>query len=293
MTVPAGGAADSRRGILWMIFAMLMFISMDTIVKYLVQFYPVVQVVWGRYTFHALMIVLIVNVRVTKVMITRHPVLQSVRSLLLLVTTALFFTGLRFVPLADACAVMLLGPIIVTALSVPLLKETVGPRRWIGVALGFAGAMVIIRPGTGMMQAGAIFPLIAAFLYAFYQISTRWMSRSDSTETTILYTALAGALITSAAVPLFWVAPKPLDWVWMIASGMLGGAGHFALIKAFSKAPASTITPFGYSNLLWATLFGFVFFSELPDRWTVAGALVVVTSGLYIFYQEQRRRTLR
>ena len=290
MTTPAGATADTRRGILWMILAMLMFMSMDSVVKYLVQSYPVLQVVWARYTFHLLLLVLLLNRRVPQAMITRHPVLQFVRSVLLLLTTGLFFTGLAFVPLADACSVMFLGPVIVTALSVPLLKEQVGRRRWFGVALGFVGALIIIRPGTGTMQTGALFPLAAAFLYAFYQISTRWMSRSDPTLTTLLYTASAGALATSAAVPFFWVPPTPLDWVWMAASGMFGGAGHFALINAFTAAPASTVTPFGYTNLLWATLFGFVFFAELPDQWTVLGGSVIVASGLYTFNRTQQRK---
>jgi drug/metabolite transporter (DMT)-like permease len=294
MTEAATGPTDSRRGILWMILAMLMFISMDSLVKHLLQqSYPVAQVVWARYTFHVVLLLVLVNRRAPRAMLTRHPVLQLLRSLLLLVTTTLFFIGLGYVPLADACAVMLLGPVIVTALSGPLLKENVGSRRWIGVAIGFAGAIVIIRPGTGMMQAGALFPLAAAFHYAFYQISTRWMSQSDSTLTTVLYTAVAGALVTSVVVPFNWVAPQPIDWMWMVASGIFGGAGHFALIKAFTAAPASTITPFGYTNLLWATLFGFVFFAELPDRWTVFGASIVVASGLYIFSQERIRRQRR
>ena len=294
MTEPATGSADTRRGILWMILAMLMFISMDSLVKHLLQqSYPVIQVVWARYTFHVVFLLVLVNRHAPRALVTHHPVLQVLRSVLLLMTTTLFFIGLGYVKLADACAVMLLGPVIVTALSVPLLKEKVGPRRWIGVAIGLAGAMVIIRPGTGMMQPGALFPLAAACLYAFYQISTRWMSQSDSTLTTALYTALAGTLVTSPAVPFFWVAPMPVDWLWMVGSGIFGGAGHFALIKAFTAAPASTITPFGYTNLLWATLFGFVFFAELPDGWTVFGAMIVVASGLYIFTQEQRRRSQR
>ncbi len=276
-----------------MICAMFLFTSMDAAVKYLVKHYPVVQVTWGRYFFHMVLLAMVLARRVPSLVRTPNLNLQIGRSILLLVTTGLFFTGLRFVPLADASAVMMLTPLIVTALSVPLLREPVGPRRWLGVGIGFCGALIIIRPTGDVVQLASLFPLAAAGTYAFYQISTRYLGGSDPVLTTLLYSAASGAVITSMAVPFFWVWPTPGDWLLLIYTGLCGGFGHFALIKAFTLAPAAAITPFTYTNMIWATAYGFFIYGDFPDRWTVSGAVLVAASGLYVFFREQRVKTVR
>jgi len=273
-----------------MLVTMFMFVSMDACAKYLVQTHDTVQVVWGRYFFHFVLLGLVLAPKLRAVVVTQNIGLQLVRSVLLLATTALFFTGLRYVPMADASSIMLASPIVVTALSMPVLKETVGPRRWVSVIVGCIGALIIIRPGTGMMQAAALFPLGAAVLYAFYQLSTRFLSQSDSVLTTLFYSASIGAIITTMMVPLFWEPLEPLEWGLMAFLGIFGGLGHFALIKAFTQAAAATVVPFTYTNLVWATLYGFIVFGDLPDRWTIIGASVIVASGLYIYHREQVHR---
>ncbi len=279
-------AAPSYYGILWMVFAVILFASIDATAKSLVQTYPVPQVVWARYSFHMLFLLLLLRGRLPKVMVTRRLRVQLVRSLLLLATTVLFFSGLRFVPLAEASSIMFAVPIIVTVLSVPLLREHVGIHRWAGVLVGFAGVLVILRPGSDMMAIALLLPLSAAGVYAFYQITTRMLSQTDGPMTTLTYTAVVGTLAASSVAPFFWVAPDLLGWSLMALIGFFGGLGHFALIKAFQFSEAATITPFGYTQLIWATLYGITLFDEYPDNRTFIGAAIIVCSGLYIFRRE-------
>ncbi len=287
---PGALAGDAGRGILWMLLTMLIFASINALAKQLTLTYPVPQVVWARYAFHMVLLLVLLRGRLPRMLASRRLGLQLTRSLLMMFTTGLFFTGVRFIPLADAAAIMFVAPILVTALSVPLLGEPVGRRRWAAVLVGFAGALIIIRPGLGVMHAAAVLPFLAACLHSLYQIFTRKVSADDPPLTSLVYTALIGSLVSSAVVPFFWTTPDAMGWALMILLGLLGGGGHFALIKAYQAATAATVTPYGYTILLWATIYGFVLFADLPDTWTVVGALVIVLSGLYIFHREQRRR---
>ena len=275
------------RGILWMLLTGICFVAMDSLAKHLTQSYPIAQVVWARYAFHFLLLALVLGPRLRRTMHTRRLGLQCLRSVLLLGATCLSFAALSFIPLADATAIMFVAPIVVTALAMPLLGERVGPHRWASVVVGFLGALVIIRPGTEAMDPAALLALGGASCYALYQIATRRLSATEAPLTTLAYTALIGVLATSALMPFLWLPPAPMHWFAMIGLGLLGGIGHFALIKAFQFAPAATVTPFGYSNLIWAVLFGYLIFGDLPDGWTVSGALVIAGSGLYIAHREQ------
>lgn len=283
-------AVESRRGIAWMLITMLLFVTMDTVAKYLARDYPVPQVVWARFFFHALLLALLLGPRLRTTAITRRPGLQFLRSALLTVTTILFFTGLSYLPLADASALMQIGPLVVTALSMPLLAEQVGVRRWAGVVIGFVGALIIVRPGADAMQPAAFFPLAAATSYGLYQIATRMLSRTDAPLTTLFYTPAIGALAMSAVLPFFWTTPDMAGWALMALIGLIGGVSHFTLIKAFTSAPAATVAPFGYTSLIWATLYGLAIFGDFPDLWTIAGASIIAGSGLYILHREHLRK---
>lgn len=271
--------------------AMALFVSMDTCAKYLGQTYSTVQIVWARYFFHLILLAFVLGRRLPSLVVSGRIGLQLIRSLLLLLTTGLYFTSLQFVPLAEASAIFMVAPVIVTALSVPILGEPVGPRRWAGVFIGFVAAVVIIRPGGEAMQAAALLPLVAACFYAFYQISTRFLSDQDPILTTLIYSAAIGALAMSALVPFYWRTPTLEHWPLFILLGLFGGIGHFALIKALTLSPAAVVAPFTYTNIIWATLFGFILFDQLPDIITVIGAAVVAASGLYIFHREQAAKT--
>jgi drug/metabolite transporter (DMT)-like permease len=279
---------DARRGIAWMLLTMGLFVSMDALAKWLTQSYPVPQVIWARYAFHFLLLAAFLNLRLPGLLRSANLKLQVARSLLLVMTTTLFFFAISQVPLATASALMYVAPLIVTLLSIPLLKERVGPRRLTSVAVGFCGALVILRPGAEVFEPAALLPLAAACLYAMYQITTRMLSAVDRPLTTLLYTALVGAALSSLAVPVFWQAPDPLGWGVMVAVGGLGALSQFCLIKAFQAAPASTVAPFSYSSILWATLYGWLLFADFPDAFTLLGAGIIVGSGLYIWHREHR-----
>ncbi len=273
-----------------MLVTMLLFVSMDAVVKHLIQTYPVTQVAWARFFFHAALLAAVLGRRLPTTLSTQRRGLQVVRSGLLLVTTLQFFAALYFLPLADTTAIMQSAPLIVTALSLPLLGEHVGVRRWAGVAAGFTGALIIIRPGTEAMQLAALLPLGAATTFALYQITTRILSRTDATLNTLMYTPLLGAAALTILAPFLWVMPDAEGWALMALTGAFGGLGHFTMIRAFTWAPAATVSPFGYSALIWATLFGLTLFGDFPDGWTIFGALVIVVSGLYILHREHLRR---
>lgn len=273
-----------------MLLAVMCFVILDTLAKLLSESYPVWQVVWARYAFHLLLIVFVLRDDLPRTLRTRRLPLQLFRSLLLVVTTGLFFLGLRLLPLAEAAAVMLLGPLFVTALSVPILGEKVGLRRWAGVFVGLIGALIIIRPGSEVFAYAALLPLAAALVNAFYHITTRLLSHSDSSMTTLTYSSLVGALVMSLGLPFFWVTPDLVGWLMMIAVGMIGGTSHFFLIKSYAEAPAAVVAPFGYSNIVWAVIFGFVVWGDLPDFLTLLGAVILVASGLYVFQREQLHR---
>lgn len=278
---------NSRRGVLWILLAMMLFVGQDATAKYLLnESYPVAQVVWARFAFNMVFIVMLFAGRLPAVARSRNYWLQMWRSMLLLATAVLFYMALSNVPLADANAIFYLSPVIVTALSMPLLGEHVGTRRWVGVVISFIGALIIIRPGTEMMQPSMLLALAAAGTLALLQIATRQLSLYDGPMTTLFYTAFVGALVMSAIVPLHWSTPDAWGWVLFCVLGLFGAASHFTMIKAFEAAPAPTIAPFIYTNLIWATGLGFVLFGDLPDLWTVGGALIIATSGSYIFYRE-------
>lgn len=279
---------DARRGIAWMLLTMGLFVSMDTVAKWLTQHYPVPQVIWARYVFHFLLLAVFLNVRLPRLLRSAKPKLQVLRSLMLVFTTTLFFFGISQIPLATASALMYTAPLLVTVLSIPLLGESVGPRRLASVAVGFLGALVILRPGADAFEPAALLPLAAAGAYAMYQLTTRMLSAVDAPLTTLLYTALVGAVLATPVVPFVWQAPDALGWALMVAVGGLGAISQFCLIKAFQAAPASVVTPFGYSSVLWATLYGFLVFGDLPDGFTILGAGIVVASGLYIWHRERR-----
>lgn len=287
---PSASPASIRRGILWIVLASILFAIMNAAAKFLYTTYPIGEVLWARYFFHSVLLVVLLRHRLFATMKTVNPGVQIARSFLLFLTSAGFFAGLYFIPLAEASAIMFTAPILVTVLSIPLLGEHVGPRRWAGVAVGFAGALIITRPGFGALHVAAFLPICGSFCYAAYQILTRSISTSDGPMTAFAYAGLVGIVATSAALPFFWVTPDATGWFLMAVVGLLGGTGHFLVIKGLAAAPASIASPFGYAILIWVTLYGYFIFDQLPDPWTVLGALLIVGAGLYIFHREQRIR---
>jgi drug/metabolite transporter (DMT)-like permease len=283
-------AHSALRSIGYMCLAALVLPCLNASVKYLATRYPVPEIVWARYAGHLVyVVVLFAPRRGMRLFVTRRPGLQLARSLLLLTATVCYFSALPHVPLATAAAIGFTSPLVVTLLAIPMLAEQVGVRRWAAALVGFAGALVVIRPGLGVTHWAASLILGTAVAYALYQILTRRVSGVDSAQTSIAYAAVVGTLATFPVLPFIWKAPESvLDALVFLGLGLFAGVGHFFVVKAFESAAASLVAPFNYLQLLGATTFGFLLFGQLPDVWTWTGAGMIVGSGLYIIYREAR-----
>ncbi|MEM9148117.1 MAG: DMT family transporter [Pseudomonadota bacterium] len=284
------GLAPETRGALGMVTAMFVFICMDAIAKHLSESLPPLQVVWARYVSQTILVAVIFLPSLARRLRTQNLGLQLLRSGLLFGATSLFFTGLAVMPLAEATALMELGPLMITALAALILREHVGPRRWAGVVVGLIGALIILRPGFGVFQPAALLVIVAAACIAGYQIATRAMSESDSIWTTMLYSTLVGSIAATAILPFVW-EPPPVELIPLMATiGWIGFVGHLSMIWALMQAPASVLAPFNYSQLVWSIIVGYVIFSEWPDAMTLLGAAVIVCAGLYVWHRERVRQ---
>jgi len=290
----AAHARSGHGGIALILVTLLLFVSMDTLVKGLVQRNPAPVLIWMRFLVHMMVAagIMLAVPRYRPYMRTKAPVRQLVRSALLLCTTTTFFFGLRFLKLADLTILTQAAPLIVVALSVLLLGEKVGPRRWFGVLVGFAGLIIILKPGFGFQWA-SLFGLASALIYAIYQIMTRSLSRSEHTMTTFFYTASVGAVAMAAVAPFFWQTPTLVDAILICVPGIFGGTGHLLLIMAFARSEASLLAPYFYTAILWATILGWAIFDEVPDVFTFVGAGLIVTAGLYVWHRERRIAKIR
>ncbi|MFW5680318.1 MAG: DMT family transporter [Pseudomonadota bacterium] len=282
---------SAAKGILLMVVAMGLLASMDAAAKTLVQDYSVWQVIFVRHTLLLLACLAWLGPRtVVASLRSRRPVLQLVRVTALITEIGLVLWSFRFLPLADVHAVLAVAPLFVTALAFWILAEPVGIRRWAAVAVGFLGVLLIIRPGLGVFQPASLVVLFAAFLWATYQVVTRLVSRDDPSETTFLYLVLAGCILPGLVMPWVWQTPADTQALTLfLVVSVLGAAGHLCLLLALAAAPASTLQPFTYTLLVWAAVWGFVVFAEVPDLFTCVGASIVVLSGLYTWHRERKR----
>jgi drug/metabolite transporter (DMT)-like permease len=293
--VSLGAQSAEIRGVLAALLAMAMFGLMDGASKFLAEAgYSPAQILFLRYLFSvpvALMIVAPVGLRVASR--THRPFFQLGRVIVLLVEMAMVLMAFRAMPLADAHALFSATPLLVTALSIPLLGERVGPRRWAAVLVGFAGVLIIIRPGLVALHPGVVPALVSVGLYALYQVMTRIVARVDRAETIFLFQIVVGAALLLPLAPWVWVTPPLGHWPLFLLLAGLGAAGHLLLIRALALAPAVLLQPFSYTMLIWAVLFGWLLFGDVPDRWTLLGAAIVIAAGIYTAVREQRLRTGR
>lgn len=272
------------RGILLMLIAIASFSVMDTIAKYLAQSYPVGSVVWARYAVNlvVLSVFLVVRGEVGRVR-TARPMTQIVRGLMLGASTLLYFTSLTVLPLAEAAAIGFVLPVFVAILAVPMLNERIDMPRIIAIVVGLSGALIVVRPGTALFTVYALLPVAMAVCNAFYQILTRKIAGVEHPLTSLFYGSLIGTIMSTVllsagvAMPVGW-----FHWVLFLALGVIATVGHFVLIRAFDYAPATLLSPFVYSQLIWVMLFGWLVFDDFPDGWSLAGMAVIVASGLYI-----------
>jgi drug/metabolite transporter (DMT)-like permease len=277
-------------GILLMLGAIFLLAAMDAQAKALSARYDTVQVLWARYAGQMAVALLVLAPQVPALLRTRHLGLQLLRSALLFTATYCFFTAIKYMPLAEATAVMNVHPLILTLGAALILREALGPRRLFGIFAALVGALIIIRPGTEVFTLAALLPLGAGIAYASYGLATRFLGRDEPILTSFLYTALIGTLVASLLVIPVWQTPCLADAALFVALGATGALGQFLLIRSLSLTEAGIVAPFGYAGVLFASLNGLIFFGEVPDVWTAVGALVIVGAGVYVWHRETRAR---
>jgi drug/metabolite transporter (DMT)-like permease len=278
-------------GIVTTVLAGCLFASMDATGKYVSTLVPVLTVVWGRYVFHTLlMTAFLARTTGTRFLKARQPGLQILRGFALLMTTGLLYSAIARVPLADATAVAFFAPILVTILSVVFLGEKIGIHRVAAILAGFAGVLLIVRPGTGTLDPALLLALAGAFANAVYLLLTRRLAGADDAASTQFNTTAVGAAILTAIVVPVWQTPEPAVLALMAAAGLFGAISHFCLVRAFVHAPASLLSPFLYAQVLVAALFSVVIFGDPLHPAIVAGTAILVASGLYIWWREVRVR---
>jgi drug/metabolite transporter (DMT)-like permease len=227
-------------------------------------------------------------IAVPGLMRTRKPAAQLLRSLLLLGSTAFNFLALRHLRLDQTTTIGFLTPLVVALLAGPFLGEWISWRRAIAIGVGFAGILIAIRPGIAAVHPAVLLSLGSMLCYAVFSLVTRYLAPFDRAEVTLFYSLLAGSVIMAPFAMLEWAWPKTtLVWVLLLSMGFLGGAGHYLFIVAHRYAPASTIAPFLYISLITYTAAGYLAFGQVPDAWTLAGAGIVILSGLYLFQRER------
>ena len=284
----AGRTAAPGKGIACMLLAVGLFAVMDALVKWLGETYPTVQLFFFRsaFAFIPLGIVIAWRGRWSSAIKVTNGWGHVLRSLIGMGAMGIFFYCFPRMPLADMIAITFAAPIFIVALSVPLLGEKVGPRRWSAVLVGFIGVMIILQPGGGGFESIALLALFGTVFYALAAISVRWLSRTE-TSTSIVFTfTLSCTLVSAALLPFGWVTPSLPDLALLICIGLIGGAAQVAMTDAFRHADVSLVVPFEYSAMIWAALLGFLFWGEIPGNNLWIGCAILVCSGLYILYRE-------
>ena len=290
VSTPLSGVNQAFKGIVLILVATFLFSSHDALSKYLSGFYPIIMVVWARYLVHTLLMAGIFLPRSgLRVLRTKRPLWQLARALCLLGTSLFFTTALLYIPLAEATAVNFLAPVLVTALSVPLLGERVTRGQWVAVIFGFIGVLIIVHPGGDLFTPAVVLPFCSALFFCFYQLLTRKLSEIDSPTTSNFFAGLCNTLVMSALVPFFWQVPSLLHGAMMLALGTCGMTAHLMLTQAFRFAAPALLAPFGYCQIVFAGLLGWLLFNHTPTLTTVFGIVLICLSGLAAAWQQRRR----
>ena len=279
------------KAIILNISAWMLLPFMDGLAKFLSQEIHFLQVVWGRYFFMALFSILIASLFFRKHL--RFPKgikIQVLRSLFLFLSTIFFFYAISIISLAEALTLAFISPIIATILSFFILKESVGPRRWIAVIMGFIGVLFVIRPGFAEVNMATVGAVCAGICYAFYIISTRKLSSIDSPLMTLIFTGLSGAIVISLIAPFYWNSLNFNGWLILISLAAIGTLAHFLLILSLNYAEASKLAPLSYSEIIMNVIIGYYFFGDFPNQWIWIGLIIIIASGVYISLRENKKQ---
>jgi drug/metabolite transporter (DMT)-like permease len=287
-------AADRVKAIGLMCLAVALFSSLDTSAKYLVTHagIPVVQVAWSRFLGQLLIMLSMLSALPASAFLgTRKLKLELLRSVLMVSTTAFNFLALRHLRLDQTISVVFMAPLIVALLAGPLLGEWVGWRRMVAILTGFIGVLIVVHPGVGALHPAFGFAFLAMLAYAFFMILTRFLAAHDTPLVMLFYSVLVGAFGLAPFAIWNWVWPQTLGtWAILCMLGVFGGVGHYFFIHAYRLAPASSVAPFIYMQLLTMVMFGFIVFGDMPDIYTLIGAGVIIASGVYLLHRERSMR---
>jgi drug/metabolite transporter (DMT)-like permease len=291
MVLSSASRDEVGRGIALACAAVFVFSAVNALAKWQAASYPISEIVFFRSLF-ALIPVLFLGARdgLARTLKTSMPWAHLMRSLTWFVSVYCTFASYHLLPMADAAAISFSAPLFLTALSAIVLREHVGPHRWSAVAVGFLGVLVMVRPGAGVFQWGALFALGNAICFALGSLAVRQMASTERSSTIVFYTMLLATVLSGLTLPFLWVTPAPLDLAVIIAMGLLGGVGQLLIVQAFHHAPASAVAPWNYSAMIWAALLGWIFWTEMPDEALLVGAAIVIGSGLYLLHRETRLR---
>ena len=276
-------------GILFGIFAYLSFSILDAIQKTLVLHHSIFQLLLVKY-FFVLCLSLFESKRKNNYLFykSKNIKLQIFRSLLSMIESGCFVLSFKYLSLANAHSVGSLAPVIVVALSAIILKEKVSPKTWIAIFIGFIGVLIILRPTSSIFDPKALLPLIAAFILGLYQIVTKKVSNHDTNETSLFYTSLIGLIVMSLLSSKFWTPVDKSSYSMFLGIGIFFSLGLYLQIIALSKARASIIQPFHYTLIFWAIIFGYIFYNDIPDMFTVIGAVIITCSGIFVLNQTSK-----
>ena len=274
--------SPANRGMLLVLGVVVMFTAMDAIAKYLSRYYPVSQILCLRFFFHTLLFVVFLAPRIGMTLVrTRRLGLHLLRGGLLAAAAFCFVTGIKYMPMAEATAIAYLNPILISLLAVAFLGEEIDLGRWVAVFVAFSGVLIVIRPGTSVFTWAALLPLMNAFLFAGYQVFTRYLAHAENQYSLIFYPGLIGFLVFSLMAAPVAVLPTPMHLLLMAIGGFISGAGHLVMIRALKLSTASHLAPFSYTQLIWVMLVGYLVFDNFPDTWSLVGIALLIASSLY------------
>jgi len=291
-SAPAARSYKTRLGLTLMLCAMFLFAAGDMFAKLLTDSFHPVQIIWFRQSGLLAGVVVMLLLKGPQILRSARPRLQITRGTLVVGSSLAFVFAVQYVALADAVAASFVAPFFVTILGTVVLKEKVGVRRWSAVVVGFIGALIIIRPGMGVIHPAAMLVVLAAALFSARQVIGRLLADTDRTVTTVAYTALTSSLLISIALPFYWQMPSTADqWAVLIGMATVAGLGEILVIKALEVAEAAVVAPIHYTIILWATVYGYFIFNQLPDYWTLLGTAIIVAAGIYTLERGKRHKS--
>lgn len=285
---------NPARGIVLILLSTIFMSCGDVVSKILSQSLPPIQIAWLRFASFLVLVLIGAAWRgPPRMFATRHPGLQVLRAVCMVASSLTFVTALTYLPVATATATSFIWPIFVMALSIPMLGEQVGIRRWLAAGFGLIGVLIVVRPGTTAFQPAALLPVLSSLIWAFSMIITRRMSGLEEPTTTLAVSALIGFLVLTLLLPFGWREPTATELFLGAVVGASTALGHFLVILSCRFGSASLLAPFSYAQLVWATLLGMLFLNAVPDLWTLVGGCVIAASGLYTAHRERVRARSR